>query len=303
MSDGRITTRTLAARWNAGRGGHQRGPGAWRGLIAGGVGLLLLAAACGGSEGDTSGGGASAGTSSGGSGNTGSGGGDLGFTTGSGAGGNSTGTGGTDNCGTVLQAVIRDFQESHADFGDDGSEDYGIVAPELGADGKPVYAGNPTTPTTHGQENFDQWFRDVPGVNQSIPLQIELTDAGGGVYTYENSEFFPIDGEGFGNEGQPHNYSFTLELRTKFEYKGGEVFTFRGDDDVFAYINGKLVIDLGGIHSALESVVDLDDRAAELGITPGNTYSLDFFFAERHATQSNFRIDTSIGCFTPVPPE
>jgi fibro-slime domain-containing protein len=42
--------------------------------------------------------------------------------------------------------------------------------------------------------------------------------------------------------------------------------------------------------------------AAQLGITPDNTYTLDFFFAERHTSESNFRIDTTIGCFTPVPP-
>jgi hypothetical protein len=31
-----------------------------------------------------------------------------------------------------------------------------------------------------------------------------------------------------------------------------------------------------------------------LGLTVGDTYGLDLFFAERHTSASNFRIDTSI---------
>jgi fibro-slime domain-containing protein len=60
---------------------------------------------------------------------------------------------------------------------------------------------------------------------------------------------------------------------------------------------------LGGVHGAQSSTVDLDARAAEFGIVKGNKYSLDFFFAERHTSESNFRIDTTIGCFSepPVP--
>jgi hypothetical protein len=51
-----------------------------------------------------------------------------------------------------------------------------------------------------------------------------------------------------------------------------------------------LVIDLGGVHGAMSAGVALDS----LGLTSGNDYSFDLFFAERHTTQSNFRIDTSI---------
>ena len=39
-----------------------------------------------------------------------------------------------------------------------------------------------------------------------------------------------------------------------------------------------------------------------LGITPGGTYPLDVFHAERHTDESNFRIETTIECFTPLPP-
>ena len=39
--------------------------------------------------------------------------------------------------------------------------------------------------------------------------------------------------------------------------------------------------------------------AASLGLEVGSTYPMDIFHAERHTDQSNFRIDTTIGCFIP----
>lgn len=225
--------------------------------------------------------------SSGNSGSTG-----AGFTTSNGT-GQGTGTGGG-ACGTTLIGTIRDFQASHPDFEDFLGTDPGIVLPDLGADGKPVYAGQDGNPTTTNQENFDQWFRDVPRINQTTALPLVLSPAGGNVYSFSDSDFFPIDGQLFGDEGNSHNYHFTYELRTKFLYSGGETFAFTGDDDLFTYINGKLAIDLGGVHGAQNDTIDLDARAGELGITPGNIYALDFFFAERHTSESNFRIDTTL---------
>ncbi|MCA9653428.1 MAG: fibro-slime domain-containing protein [Myxococcales bacterium] len=195
-------------------------------------------------------------------------------------------------------ATVRDFSQSHPDFEYVIAVDPGIVDFMLGGDGKPVYAGG-SAGTTTGQANFDQWYRDVPGVNQTIPVAIPLSDDGSGTYTYDNPAFFPIDDQGFGNEGNSHNYHFTLEMHTQFTYQGGEVFTFRGDDDLFTFINGRLGIDLGGVHGPMEGSIDLDAMAGTLGIVPGGTYDLDFFFAERHTSESNFRIETTIGCFQP----
>lgn len=50
-------------------------------------------------------------------------------------------------------------------------------------------------------------------------------------------------------------------------------------------------MDLGGVHGAATGSVDLDTFG---DLTIGNNYDFDLFFAERHTTQSNFRIDTSI---------
>ena len=100
-----------------------------------------------------------------------------------------------------------------------------------------------------------------------------------------------------GNQGRPHNYHFTLELHTTFTYRGGEVLQFTGDDDLWVFIDQRLVLDLGGIHSAETGAVDLDS----LGLTVGQTYRLDLFFAERHTTESTFQLQTTIAV-NPTPP-
>lgn len=197
-----------------------------------------------------------------------------------------------------LQGTLRDFNDTHPDFESYLGTDYGIVQPHLGADDRPLYAGQDGNPSTHGQAAFDQWFRDVPGVNQSTPFGITLTkQPNSSIYTYVNNSFFPLDGQLFGNQGRNHNFHFTYELNTPFLYSGGEVFEFTGDDDLWVFINNQLVIDIGGVHPALNDSVTLDDVAAQVGIYPGNVYNMRLFFAERHTVASNFRIDTTIAQF------
>jgi fibro-slime domain-containing protein len=75
-----------------------------------------------------------------------------------------------------------------------------------------------------------------------------------------------------------------------FKYSPGDVFSFRGDDDLFVFIDKKLVIDLGGAHAPMEASVELDT----LGLEAGKEYPIDFFHAERAASQSNFHIETSL---------
>jgi fibro-slime domain-containing protein len=182
----------------------------------------------------------------------------------------------------------------------------------LGADQTPVYAGNATTGTitTTGAANFATWFHNTDGINvgqeldlQFVPDPNKPTDPN--AYTFSSGAtgsacsaadptycagFYPIDGKQLGNEGNTHNYHMTFELHLKFKYHAGQVFTFTGDDDVWAYINNKLAVNLGGLHIAETSSVNLDT----LGLTEGSVYPLDFFWCERHVTASNFHIDTSL---------
>jgi len=208
---------------------------------------------------------------------------------------------GEEECGNLLDATIRDFSLGHPDFEDyGGNAAYkGLVKADLGPDLKPVYANPGPTPQTSGPDAFKQWYNDTPGVNQTFQVQLDLIEIQPGLYQYKSDAFFPVDNLGFGNEGLNHNFGFTTEIHTQFIYNGGEKFTFTGDDDLWMFINNKLAIDLGGLHPPLSDTVDLDASAAMLGIAPGQTYKMDIFHAERHSTGSNFRIDTTIGCFVP----
>jgi fibro-slime domain-containing protein len=208
------------------------------------------------------------------------------------------GTDGAVEC-SGLPVKVRDFKFSHPDFEHFTTDMVtpGIVQATLGADNTPVYAAAGATVCTTSPAKFAEWYHDVPTVNFPLSATINLVESSPGIYVYDSSAFFPADGAGFGNEGQAHNFAFTSEIHTSFKYKGGEVFTFRGDDDLWLFINKKLAIDLGGLHQPASATINLDARAAELGLVPGNNYAMDIFHAERHTTASNFRIETTIDCF------
>ena len=160
----------------------------------------------------------------------------------------------------------------------------------------------PPTFSIQSGTTFAQWYNTVANVNMEIPGELMLaeTTPGSGVSVYDSTAFFPIDGKGFGNTpGQTHNYSFTTEIHVKFQYQAKQKFTFRGDDDLWIFVNGKLALDVGGQHQALLGTIDFDLQAAALGITVGTTYPMDIFHAERQTTDSNFRIETNIRCFEP----
>ena len=193
----------------------------------------------------------------------------------------------------TLTGTVRDFSDTHPDFeGVLGGHQPGQVERVLGADRNPVWKA-PALPSFTTAANFDEWYNDVAGVNLSAPLSIALDNTltpDPDVYTFTDGDFFPIDGALFGNEGRAHNYHFTFELHSKFTYSGGETFAFTGGDDLWVFIDDGLVVDLGGVHGAISGSVALDT----LGLTLGEVYDFDLFFAERHTTASSLRIDTSI---------
>ena len=105
-----------------------------------------------------------------------------------------------------------------------------------------------------------------------------------------NVEGYVNHGDGWKLDTCKHNYSYAMSVSASFKYVKGQYFEFRGDDDVWVFINNKLVVDIGGIHEKVEGAVDLDT----LDLKEGREYPFHIFYAERNATGSNFKMRTSI---------
>lgn len=160
---------------------------------------------------------------------------------------------------------------------------------------------------------FAQWYRDVPNVNVSFNIPLTLVrQPGTNMFVFDSAThepwvskggFFPINDDGYGNYLETQkNYHFTTELQATFVYQAGadQVFHFTGDDDVWVFIDGKLVLDLGGIHAAEEMYLELDRLD---WLEDGRVYDMKLFHAERRTTQSNFKIATSITFRSVEPPQ
>ncbi|HUF92828.1 MAG TPA: fibro-slime domain-containing protein [Candidatus Limnocylindria bacterium] len=154
-------------------------------------------------------------------------------------------------------------------------------------------------------ENFAHWYVDSPGFNVSESFELVLTEGPAGTFSFASSSFFPIDGQLLGNQGRSNNFHFTLHLEGQLSFDNptpgpDRTFSFTGDDDLWIFVNGQRFIDLGGVHGAASASFS-EETLIAAGLVPGVAYDLDIFFAERHTTQSNFNITTTLTVL-PVPP-
>ena len=128
-----------------------------------------------------------------------------------------------------------------------------------------------------------------------------------------STEFYPIENLGYEqpgllkqtsevNKGEK-NGNFTLRGEAQFIYNKNDnlFFTFKGDDDVYMYINGVLALDLGGAHGSNTKTVKLNDLDAETyGLVDGKVATFTFFYMERCSDASTFSIETNLELATPA---
>ena len=164
-------------------------------------------------------------------------------------------------------------------------------------------------------ETYPQWSKG------------EIAAQGG----YDNGKpigFFPFhewdpQHDRFVNWNKALNHHFGLNMEVQFAFPSGSmapvdkngkpiVFEFNGDDDMWVFIDGKLAMDIGGIHQPIDGKIDFTNRTVtvagdtQTGYTSwdslfdGKQHTLQVFYMERGGCDSNCKIKFNLSQYTDV---
>lgn len=118
-------------------------------------------------------------------------------------------------------------------------------------------------------------------------------------YSSPSTNQFPLS-----DDGPDHNSYFGMQYAVRFEltedYIGPLEYYFFGDDDMWVFLDGRLVCDIGGVHSSVGEYVNLWDYIKK---DDAGTHTLSFFYTERGASGSTCYMRFTLPSVSSITPE